>query len=101
MRLENQATEKGNMIDESIKCKVISFRISDQEYDSVAMKSLKHGFSSVPLFARSLTLTYNGEEPVQSPLDNEINRLWRRVEALIHAVEEITGRLGTQVDPLT
>jgi hypothetical protein len=80
---------------------VISFRISDQEYDSGAMKSLKHGFPSVPLFARSLTLTYNGEEPVQAPLDIEINRLWRRVEALIYAMEQITRRLGIQVDPLT
>ena len=88
------------MIDESIKCKVISFRISDQEYDSVSMKSLQHGFLSVPLFARSVTLAYDGEHPIQSHIDNEINRLWHRLETLIHAVERVTLQLGIPLDPL-
>src|ERR1700693_3926206 len=84
-----------------IKCRIISFRVSDQEYGTVEEASRKHGFSGVSVFARSATLACTSSEPVQSPLDVEINRLWRRIEALTTALEELTAHVGVALSPST
>jgi hypothetical protein len=81
-----------------IKSKVVSFRISDDEYESVETASEKHGFASVSLFARAATLKCFSFEPVNTPLDVELNRLWRRIEILTSALEQITARLGASLD---
>ena len=77
-----------------MKSRVISFRLSEQEFGEVAAKSVEQGFSSVSLFARWLTLDCRPIVPSQSVIDSEINRLWRRLEALICTVEEITAKLA-------
>jgi hypothetical protein len=75
-----------------IKCRIISFRLSDQEFGAVEEARKKHGFPSVSLFARSATLLCNSSEPVHSPIDIEINRLWRRLEVLTTALEAIASQ---------
>ena len=82
------------MVDRSIKCKVVSFRLSDEEFQTVDVVTQKHGFASVSLFARSATLKCDTSEPVKTPLDMEINRLLRRIEVLTSALEQITTQLG-------
>ena len=77
-----------------IKCKIISFRVSDEEYEAVKETSWKQGFPSVSVFARATTLTFNSSEVVQPAVDVEINRLWRRIEALTTALESIAARAG-------
>lgn len=77
--------------EEDIKCKIVSFRISDQDSDTVKEASRRKGFTSVSLFARSATLACHASEIVHSPLDVEINRLWRRIEALTTALEQIAA----------
>ncbi len=79
------------MSEEDIKCKIISFRVSDQDYYAVEEASRKQGFTSVSLFARSATLTCNSSETVHSPLDVEINRLWRRIEVLTTTLEQLAA----------
>jgi hypothetical protein len=81
-----------------IKSKVVSFRISDDEYESVETASQKHGFASVSLFARAATLKGHSFESVHTPMDVELNRLWRRIEALTSALEQIAARLGASLD---
>ena len=82
------------MADGHIKSKVVSFRLSDEEYQIVDDVTRKHGFASVSLFARSATLKCGMDGPVKTPLDIEMNRLWRRIEALTSAIEQITMQLG-------
>lgn len=77
-----------------IKSKIISFRVSDEEHEAIIEASQKHGFASVSLFARFTALTSDSSEPVRFPLDAEINRLWRRVEALTTALEKLAAQAG-------
>jgi hypothetical protein len=79
------------MSDERIKRRIISFRLSDEEYWAVEEVSRKHGFQSISLFARSATLTCHSTEPIYSPLDVELNKLWRRIETLTAALEQIAA----------
>jgi hypothetical protein len=84
---------------EATKCRIISFRVSDDEYWAVEEASRKHGFSGVSLFARAATLACNLSEPVHSSLDRDINRLWRRIEAVTKALEELTAHAGVALNP--
>lgn len=77
-----------------VRCRIISFRLSDDEYGVVEAVSRKSGFMSVSLFARSAVLAQQSAEPVHSSLDVEINRLWRRIEALTTALEELAAQAG-------
>ena len=77
------------MSEEDIKRRIISFRVSDDEYGTVEKTSRQHGFVSVSLFARSATLKCDSSGPVQSTADVEINRLWRRVEVLTKELEAL------------
>jgi len=74
-----------------IKRRIISFRLSDNEYIPVEEASRKHGFPSVSLFARSATLAWHSTERVSSPLGVELDKLWRRIEAIIAALEQIAA----------
>ena len=82
------------MADGQTKSKIVSFRLSDKEYQTVDDVTRKHGFASVSLFARSATLKCDTNEPVKTPADMEINRLFRRIEVLASAIEQITIQLG-------
>jgi hypothetical protein len=77
--------------EEDIKSKIISFRVSDQDYYTVEEASRKQGFTSVSLFARSATLNCDPSKTVHSPLDVEINRLWRRIEVLTTTLEQLAA----------
>lgn len=81
------------------KTKVICFRMSDEDYDNVEAVSRMLGFASVSLFARSATLRYNSPEPVNTTLDQELNRLFRRIEALTTMLERLSARIAPALDP--
>jgi len=84
--------------EDRIKCRVISFRVSDYDYGVAEEASRKHGFTSVSLFARSATLTCNLSQPVNTPLDVEMNRLWQRIEVLTAALEKLTAHIGVTLE---
>jgi hypothetical protein len=71
------------------KNKIISFRVSDHEYGTVEETSRKLGFLSVSLFARTATLKCNPSEGTRSPVDVEIDKLWRRLEELAKDLEKL------------
>jgi hypothetical protein len=75
----------------AIKRKIVSFRLSDEEYAAVEERSRKHGFPSISLFARSAALAGRSTDPVNSPLDVELNKLWRRIEAIVATLEQISA----------
>jgi len=81
-----------------IKSRIVSFRLSDEEHGTVEEASRRHGFASVSHFARSATLERKSSEPMQTPLDVEINRMWRRIEVLTTALEALTAQAGVALD---
>ena len=81
-----------------IKYRVLSFRLSDDEYTQVEAAGRRCGFVSASLFARAAALNSDSLEPVSTPLDQELNRLWRRVEALTSTLEQMSTRLGSIID---
>lgn len=89
------------MADSLTKSRIISFRVSDDEYRVVDEASKKCGFASVSLFARSATLTGNAAEPVRTPLDREIGNIWRRIDTLSSTLEQIAAHLCFPLDPPT
>jgi hypothetical protein len=89
------------MSERVLKCRIISFRVSDEEYATAEEASRKQGFSGVAVFARSATLACISSDPVYSPLDVEITRMWRRIEALTKALEELTAHVGVALSRST
>lgn len=83
----------------NIKSKIISFRVSDEEYKTVEAASQKQGFPSVSLFARFTTLSSHLSETFKSPLDTDFNRLWRRLDALTDTLERLAARAGVVLAP--
>jgi hypothetical protein len=81
-----------------LKCKVVSFRIADDEYLKVEALAKNKGFASVSYFAREATLKSTPFESVNTPFDVEINRLWRRVEAMTSAIEKIIAQLSVTLN---
>src|SRR5262245_41293118 len=82
------------------KRNIVSFRLSDAEYGAVEAVSRVQGFTSVSMFARSATLTGKLHEPAHSPLDIDMNRLWRRLEVLTATLEQITLQARRVLDRL-
>lgn len=82
------------------KSRVISFRMSEDEYRAIEIVSWRHGFTSVSLFAREATLTSQSSEPARFGLDVELNRLWRRIEAITSTIEKLTAYAGMVLAPL-
>jgi hypothetical protein len=80
------------------KYKVVSFRISDADYEKIEAAGRRYGFTSAALFARAAALREDSPEPVRTPLDLELNRLWRRLEALSSALEQLSARMSVIID---
>jgi hypothetical protein len=59
--------------------------------------SRKKGFISVSLFARTATLRGDGSDAIHSPVDVEINRLWRRLEVLTKHLETLIANVALRM----
>lgn len=81
-------------IPETTKSRIISFRVSQTEYEIIEEASRKGGFKNVSFYARSSALPLESVEPARSPFDTELTRLWRRLEALTQTLETITAKAG-------
>lgn len=86
------------LVPDNRKCKIVSFRLSDAEYEAVEAESRLHGFSSVSVFARSATLTCHSSESIHSGLKIDINRLWHRLEMLTATFERTAKQLGIALE---
>jgi hypothetical protein len=83
---------------DALRSKVISFRVSDDEYRIVAAATEKHGFPSVSLFARSAALTENAPDAIKGPINVELGKLWTRINQLTSALEQIACKICVTVD---
>lgn len=94
-----RAKERSSGIpDGQLKCKVVSFRIADDEYLKIEAHAKNNGYASVSYFAREATLKSAPFEAVSTPFDVEINRLWRRIEAMTSAVENVVAQLSMNLN---
>jgi hypothetical protein len=82
------------MPDGETKIRIVSFRLSDAEYNAVEARSRRLCFNSVSQFARSLTLAGESCDDISTPLDRDIDRVWRRLELLTAALEKVAVELG-------
>lgn len=80
-----------------IRTRIISFRMSEPEFEAVEEASRRQGFESISRFARAATLHSQATEPKQSAFDDEVSRLWRRIEALTTALEKLVAHAGSIV----
>ena len=80
--------------DEATKSRIVSFRVSQKEYEVLEQASQRGGFRNVSFYARSSALPVESVEPARSPFDTELTRLWRRLEALTEALETIVAKAG-------
>jgi hypothetical protein len=80
------------------KSKILSFRLSNAEYDAIEKASHLHGFRSMALFARSAVLAFQPTANT-SPLEVNVVQLWGRLQVLASEVENLAARLGVVLDP--
>lgn len=86
------------MAGEPVKCKIISFRVADDEYLKVEALAKDSGFTSVSYFAREATLQGTSSERVRTPLDVQVERLGHHVEALTQSIEKAIAQLTARPD---
>ncbi len=84
------------MSEGQVKCKIISFRIADEEYSNLQTIARKNGFPSVSHYTRE-ALKCGPAEQLSTPLDAEMNRLSCRLEALAAMIEKLVTRLRPMV----
>jgi hypothetical protein len=80
------------------KSKIVSFRLSTDEYNTVEAVSRVSGFASVSLFARSATLTCNSAESIHTAAKVDVYRVWQRLEALTLVFEQTVRQLRLSLD---
>jgi hypothetical protein len=73
------------------KSKIVSFRLSEAEYETVEEICRMKGFSSMAFFARSATLAFSSGEELQNPLELELLTIRHRLDALTAAFKTLSG----------
>lgn len=78
------------------KSKIVSFRLSEAEYEAVEQICRVNGFSSMAFFARSATLAFGSGMEKQQPMEEEIVKIRKRLDALMRAFNKL-GVAGDEV----
>lgn len=76
------------------KSKVVSFRLSPEEYSAIEKASRNQGFPSLSLFARSATLSFQSAVDMDGSDGVSSTGLWQRLDRLTAQLERIAGKLG-------
>ena len=77
------------------KSKILSFRVSDAEYQAIADASYSQGFASTSLFARSATLRLQQSVTDPEALDAApAESLFTRLAILLQHIEEVLTELA-------
>lgn len=81
------------MAGEPLKCKIVSFRVADEDYSIIEELARNGGFASVSYFAREATLKGPALQRAKAPLHVQIERLGWQVEALTLSIEKAIAKL--------
>jgi hypothetical protein len=71
------------------KSKIVSFRLSEAEYEAIEEICRLNGFSSMAYFARSAILAFSSGVQKHQPLEEEIVDIRKRLDALMSAFREL------------
>lgn len=82
------------MAGESLKCKIVSFRVADEDYSRIEELAKSNGFASVSYFAREATLKGSVLQRTKFPLYMQIEHLGGQVEALTLSIEKAIAKLA-------
>ena len=78
---------------DALKCKIVSFRIADEEYLRIEELAKNSGFTSVSYFAREATLKGSPLQPANVPVNVHIERLGSQLEALTLSIDKGIAQL--------
>lgn len=75
------------------RSRIVSFRLSDEEYDSLKNVTNTRGARSVSEFTRSVACNMNAGEDGSEKIGDSLRTLNARMEALVHKIETLTDAL--------
>jgi hypothetical protein len=75
------------------RSRIVSFRLSDEEYDSLKNVTVSRGARSVSEFTRSVACTKEASDGEPEKIGDELRSLNARMEALVHRIETLTCAL--------
>ena len=78
------------------RSRIVSFRLSDEEYDSLKNVTVSRGARSVSEFTRSVACNMEEEGNGQEKLGESLRTLNARMEALVHRIETLTDTLESK-----
>jgi predicted DNA-binding protein len=83
---------------ESLKCRIVSFRIADEEFAKLEVLAKNSGFSSVSYFVREAARKGTSFESIKMPIDLQIERLGDHIQTLTTSIEKVIRQLGRGAD---
>jgi hypothetical protein len=87
------------MAGEPLKCKIVSFRVADEEYLKLEELAKNSGFTSVSYLAREATLRGTPFQAAKAPLHQQIERLGGQFDALKASIEKVIAQLAPKSHP--
>jgi hypothetical protein len=76
------------------RSRTVSFRLSDEEYDSLKNVTVSHGARSISEFTRTVACTAKDiDENSPENLGDTLRTLNARMEALVHRLQTLTDAL--------
>lgn len=75
------------------RSRIVSFRLSDEEYNSLKNVTVSHGARSVSEFTRSVACTTGASGNGQDNIGDSLRTLNVRMEALFHKLQTLTDAL--------
>jgi hypothetical protein len=75
------------------RSRIVSFRLSDEEYDSLKNVTSSRGARSVSEFTRSVACNTNAGDDGTGNIGDSLRDLNARMEALVHKIETLTEAL--------
>ncbi|MBN1569600.1 MAG: hypothetical protein JXA73_17275 [Acidobacteria bacterium] len=84
------------------RSRIVSFRLSDEEYDSLKNVTNSRGARSVSEFTRSVACNMNTGDDGTGDIGDSLRMLNARMEALVHKIETLTEALEEKngTDPM-
>jgi hypothetical protein len=76
------------------RSRIVSFRLSDEEYNSLKNVTVTRGARSVSEFTRSVACNVEVGENGTEKIEDSLRTLNARMEALVHKIDTLTGALG-------
>jgi hypothetical protein len=78
------------------RSRIVSFRLSDEEYDSLKNVTVSRGARSVSEFTRSVACTKDSGDGEPEKIGDSLRTLNERMEALVRRIDTLAGALAKE-----